>query len=321
MRVINKEVKYDLNLMSERGTTISADGLPYLGSKKGLFEQILFAIEKDRGKLTGKAGIPFCGGGSDTIGFARNGYLVKSSDINIGAIDLLKRITRGDAQPMHFAKSFMSGRLFNLYKKENNWMGAFARAYYSYRSIGQTYAFGSNTELMKEHWILFDAVIWGAPEDIKAWNEIAKIKGYGQLPDGIPAVSWLKNTFGVVVMMFYSLRLDTFKLDNPNAICWETGDYEEHDWSDCDFLYCDIPYSGGAGTEYRESIGKVAGFDHDRFWKWAREMSKEKPVYVSEKNIPLADNRMKVLFETQLNVRLRADTGLKKCRKEYLIRI
>jgi hypothetical protein len=132
---------FDYNLFGERGDILSAEGLPYLGNKGRLFDWILTWIERDRGRLEDKVGIPFCGGGSDTIGFIRNGYTAKSNDLNEGVVDLLKRITKGDDLPRLWAKQFICRDFFEELKPRKDWMGAFARASYSFRSIGQNYVF------------------------------------------------------------------------------------------------------------------------------------------------------------------------------------
>lgn len=43
-------------------------------------------------------------------------------------------------------------------------------------------------------------------------------------------------------------------------------------------IYCDPPYAGT--TQYKDS------FDHDKFWNWVRERSRDHDVYVSEYNAP-----------------------------------
>lgn len=308
-----------MNLFGERGTILSAEGLPYLGNKGRLFDRILRAIEWDRGCRNDKVGIPFCGGGSDTIGFARNGYTVKSNDLNKGVIDLLKRITNGDGMPQLFAKQFITKEFFEKLKLRNDWMGAFARAYYSYRSIGQTYVFGNQKDLENDHRALWNAVVWNTEEFVEMWKNVAQTKGYAPT-QGIPTVTWLKENFGTVSMIFYGLQLDKFRLDLPQKVSWSTKDYEEMDWSDCDFLYCDPPYANTKGTEYRETIGKVGGFDGKRFWDWAARMAKDKEVYISEQCIP-EEVKVQIIAETATAVSLSANNSGRKARKEYLLKV
>lgn len=317
MRVIVKEQEFVYNLFGERGTVVSAEGLPYIGNKGRMFEWILRTIEKDRGIGT-KVGIPFCGGGADSIGFARNGYMVKANDLNIGVVELLERVTKGDKEALEFAKHFISRAEFLELKDKDTWQGAFARAYYSFRSTGQTYAFGKDTELEASHKALWQAIVHRGEESINQWNKVARIKGYQAVEGTVPTRTWQENNFGTTSMIFYALEIDKFKLEEEN-IEWHKKDYADVDWEDCEFLYVDKPYSNTGGVEYRETIGKVAGFDHSRFWQWAKEQAKTKDVFVSEKAIP-KDIEVKILAKQEKSVSLGKHKGVTE-RIEYLLKV
>lgn len=58
------------------------------------------------------------------------------------------------------------------------------------------------------------------------------------------------------------------------------GDYREMSIPPDSIVYCDIPYNGT--KQYSTS----KNFDHNSFWEWAREISKEHKVYVSEYSAP-----------------------------------
>ena len=47
-------------------------------------------------------------------------------------------------------------------------------------------------------------------------------------------------------------------------------------------IYCDPPYQNTTGY-YKKSVGV---FDHDKFWNWVREMSRDNVVFVSEYTAP-----------------------------------
>lgn len=51
--------------------------------------------------------------------------------------------------------------------------------------------------------------------------------------------------------------------------------YYELEIPDNSVIYCDPPYEGTTGY-------KTGSFDHERFWKWAEEMSERNKVFVSE---------------------------------------
>ena len=62
---------------------------------------------------------------------------------------------------------------------------------------------------------------------------------------------------------------------------WRYGDYQQtaNDIS-CAVIYCDPPYKGT--KQYKTS----KGFDHEEFWNWCREKSKENIVLISEQEAP-----------------------------------
>jgi DNA adenine methylase len=73
---------------------------------------------------------------------------------------------------------------------------------------------------------------------------------------------------------------------------------EEGDYENC-IIYCDPPYKGT--TSY-----KTGTFDHDKFWQWCRDMSRENLVYISEYNAPqdfecVWEGEIKTNFASQRN--------------------
>lgn len=67
------------------------------------------------------------------------------------------------------------------------------------------------------------------------------------------------------------------QIQSIQGTIFKCGDYEElyKDCKNCLF-YCDIPY------KETKQYGINKKFDYDRFWNWAKEMSKENIVIVSE---------------------------------------
>lgn len=57
------------------------------------------------------------------------------------------------------------------------------------------------------------------------------------------------------------------------------GSYEEYSHLENCLIYCDPPYQG-------TSSYKIGVFDHDKFWQWCRDMSKNNKVFISEYNAP-----------------------------------
>ena len=67
-------------------------------------------------------------------------------------------------------------------------------------------------------------------------------------------------------------------------------------------IYCDPPYLGT--TKYKND------FDHENFWEWCREKTKEgHKVFISEYNAP---DDFKYIWSKEINSSLTKDTGSKK---------
>lgn len=74
--------------------------------------------------------------------------------------------------------------------------------------------------------------------------------------------------------------------------------YDKLDIKDDSIVYCDPPYAGT--TKYK------TGFDHDKFWGWAKELSKRCTVFVSEYTAP---DWAKVIWEKSVTSSLTRNTG------------
>lgn len=67
---------------------------------------------------------------------------------------------------------------------------------------------------------------------------------------------------------------------NLKKIKFKYGDYTQFSNTKNSLIYCDIPYKDT--TQYSTS----KNFDYDAFWQWARKMSNDNIVIVSEHNAP-----------------------------------
>lgn len=79
-------------------------------------------------------------------------------------------------------------------------------------------------------------------------------------------------------------------LDGINFKLCDYTDYRAEDYGDCLF-YCDPPYKG------TKQYGTSKNFDHDKFWAWARKMSENNIVLVSEHQAP---NGWKCIWEHEV---------------------
>jgi DNA adenine methylase len=75
-------------------------------------------------------------------------------------------------------------------------------------------------------------------------------------------------------------------------------DYREINIPDDSIIYCDIPYEGV--TKYKDD------FNHKSFWDWARDMSVDNYIYISEYNAP---DDFKCIWEKKICSSLDKDTG------------
>jgi len=66
---------------------------------------------------------------------------------------------------------------------------------------------------------------------------------------------------------------------NLKGVKFINGSYEEYSEFENCLIYCDPPYKGT--TPY-----KTGAFNHDKFWEWCRDMSKNNVVFISEYEAP-----------------------------------
>lgn len=83
------------------------------------------------------------------------------------------------------------------------------------------------------------------------------------------------------------------QLPNLKNIVFLNKDYRELEIPDNSLIYCDPPYQNG--------IGYKSDFDHNIFWDWVREKSKNNIVLVSEYEAP---NDFKVLWEQPIKTHM-----------------
>ena len=88
-----------------------------------------------------------------------------------------------------------------------------------------------------------------------------------------------------------------------------TSSYQDLEIPKNSIIYCDPPYAGT--TKYKDY------FDHDTFWQWVREKSKEgHQVFVSEYNAP---NDFKCVWQQELNVSVAKSGKQKKAMEKLFI--
>lgn len=97
------------------------------------------------------------------------------------------------------------------------------------------------------------------------------------------------------------------QLDKLRDVEFRYGDYKQYSHIKNCLIYCDIPYKNT--TQY----GTSKTFNHDDFWEWARKMSMNNIVLISEYNAP---DDFKCIYEKELTTTL--DKNSRKKDKEKL---
>lgn len=105
------------------------------------------------------------------------------------------------------------------------------------------------------------------PDPIKSWIRFHCSFG-GKFNNG-----YAKNKRGVNYCM--EGRKNTIKQSgNLQGVKLFHGSYDDYSFENC-LIYCDPPY-------FNTTSYKTGTFDHEKFYNWCREMSKNNAVFVSE---------------------------------------
>jgi len=110
---------------------------------------------------------------------------------------------------------------------------------------------------------------------------------------------------------------------------YKNGSYDQFSKLKNFIIYCDPPYSGAYTPEglykdnkssyYFDEENNRLSFDHLEFWKWCLKMSKNNIIFVSEYKCPIKDNRIKKIFQKQVNLTGASPTNRKRVEKLYVI--
>ena len=89
------------------------------------------------------------------------------------------------------------------------------------------------------------------------------------------------------------------------------GSYEQYSDVKGALIYCDPPYAN------TKSYNRKIEFDHDKFWQWIRDMSKENIVLVSEESAP---DDFDIIWEQEVTRSIRANEKSKTTEKLFIWR-
>lgn len=156
-------------------------------------------------------------------------------------------------------------------------------------------------------------------------DEFVKIKeNKGLYPDWIVGFAGFQLSFSA--MWFGSYRRDNQgkrdyadeakrnvdkQAKNIKNVKFKLSSYDFLSIPDDSVIYCDPPYQGTA--KYKA----VADFDHDKFWDWCREKTKEgHQVFISEYNAP---DDFVCIWQQELNVSVAKDGKHKKAIEKLFV--
>lgn len=301
--------------------------LPYMGSKRKLAKDIYHVISSKNN--TGIFVDPFCGGFAVSEEFLKHGWDIYASDINKYIIALLRAVLFGDdwlnkqlTKPDFITREEFFDIIRNPDKYDDCVVG-FVQCIWSFGNKGTTYLYGKPVEYIKH--ITHNYVINGDEKQFKEMLKVENIHLSNELfpkMAEIPLSDWstrrklLQGSARKLYRKYRELehlqrmgQLTNMRLQNlkrqeylKNMRCnnvklleqlkqlkqLETKQYKDVAIPDGAVVYCDPPYANTAKYVTGE-------FNSDEFWKWADEVSRTNPVYVSEYTAPDLDGWKSVL--------------------------
>lgn len=229
-------------------------GLPYMGSKNSLVEDIIPRLPKAKNFYD-----LFCGGCSITHGamLSKRWEHFVINDINGEIPQLFLDSVHGKYRN---EKRWISREDFERLKDTDTYVSLC----WSFGNNRKCYLYGKSIEPYKKamHYaILFDdySLLWALGINIPKQNGC---KNYHEkrlkVTQAIKQYAKLKRT--PELQSLESLE----RLERLERLELRIGSYDEVEFKPDSVLYCDIPYENTA-----EYVGKGAGFDHKRFYDWA----------------------------------------------------
>lgn len=109
---------------------------------------------------------------------------------------------------------------------------------------------------------------------------------------------------------YYRESINNYKKQIPSLkdIVFTDGDYRNFN-NNQSLIYCDIPY--------KNSIGFKSEFNHEEFWAWAEEQSKNNIIIVSEYEAP---ENWKCIWQKQVKTHQNNRNKLVKTEKLFILR-
>ena len=235
-------------------------GLPYKGSKNKIAKQIVDALPSAETFVD-----VFAGGCAITHAALLSGKYKRiiANDIDVKIPMLFKNAINGNL-PANYDR-FVSREEFNQLKDSD----AVVASCWSFGNNKEDYLWSRDTEKAKE--LAFKMV--------KCSDEKLRLSYYKDF------ILYIQNKhkgriFKGLERLQSLERLESLQSLKTNIDIEVSGlDFQALPIPQNAFIYCDPPYAGTTGYN-------VGDFDSDRFWEWAREVSKQNLLAVSEYEAP-----------------------------------
>lgn len=272
---------------------MSQYGLPYLGSKSKIAEQVcsIFPSAENFYDLFGGGfAISHCMIQKRGKNFKHFHY----NELREGLPQLIQDCIGGKYSDKNYKMPFVTRKDFEKNKDSD----IFKKLVWSFGNNGRTYIFGKDIEKQKES--LHNAIVFNQ------FDGFAKeIFGFGSFREGYSIYDkriFLKRRLEYLKKnrcdMQQLERLQQLQqLERLERLSFYNGDYRSVEINPNSVVYCDIPYQGTAGYD--------GGFSHKEFYEWAREL--KHPLFVSEYNVN--QDFMKMIYCEQVRSTLSATSN------------
>ena len=112
---------------------------------------------------------------------------------------------------------------------------------------------------------------------------------------------------------YFKEALNNYKKQLPNLHNIKFTNFDYSHYSDCKncLIYCDIPYQNCNKVKY------IQDFDYDKFWQWARDMSKYNIVLISKYDAP---QDFECIWYKEVNVSMDYNSRQKRIEKLFILK-
>ena len=254
-----------------KGRMMAKYGIPYLGSKSAIAEDIISSLPG------GNRLVDLFGGGFSISHCALLSYKWKRvlyNDINPLLIPLIRDAIAGNYSYEKFLPKWISREEFN----EKKDIDGYIKWCWSFGNDGASYLYGKDVEDLKHAG--HDYCVYGKP--IEGFD-LPEIDGISKRRLALNAYIEMQHfeateRFGSLEHIEHLQRLERIQsleaLERLERLEMTCMDYREYKYQDGDVVYCDIPYQNNSG---KKDYG--GDFDFGAFYQWA--VSRPYPVYFS----------------------------------------